>query len=267
MKRILAVMCIALATMIGTAGSAQAAPPSNDDVSGAVVVGSIPFATSVETGEATYAETDQCGEVASVWYRYTPSVDERVQISAIGSGFDTLVSVYTGDPSNLSLVNCSYQQMTTWLYSGQTYYLAAGTYSYEYPTPGQVGPGGTLQFAIDTTPPPITSVEVTVDRNATVDRNGVVTVSGTITCDQPADAYVSGNLTQRLGRSEARGSFYGYVRCGPEPTAWTGQGQSYTGLLFGPGNVSVTDGFAYGDDGYGDYAETWFASALHLRRR
>jgi len=59
---------------------ASAAPPSNDRESGAIAIGALPF-TSQDTMQATASEPRLCPTRASVFYSFTSSVTQRVQVS------------------------------------------------------------------------------------------------------------------------------------------------------------------------------------------
>lgn len=90
----------AVVTAIMVPGSALAAPPANDQFAAAtelvgqsdVAAGTNAEATK-ETGEPAHA-----GNLggASIWYRWTAPAGGRVVVSTCGSGFDTLLGVYTG---------------------------------------------------------------------------------------------------------------------------------------------------------------------------
>lgn len=68
--------------------------PSNDQESGAIPIGALPFTTSQDTTEATASGPNFCPTRASVFYSFTPSVTERVQVDTIGSDYDTILGVY-----------------------------------------------------------------------------------------------------------------------------------------------------------------------------
>ncbi|MBI5771885.1 MAG: immunoglobulin domain-containing protein, partial [Verrucomicrobia bacterium] len=80
---------------------AASTPPTNDNFANAWVLppnlgtalGSNAGATG-ETGEPSHWNAS--GTASSVWYRWTPAVSGTAQIDTIGSGFDTVLAVYTG---------------------------------------------------------------------------------------------------------------------------------------------------------------------------
>ncbi|HEY6940267.1 Ig-like domain-containing protein [Dokdonella sp.] len=140
---------------------------SNDNWSGATVIGSLPFADlGVATNAATVEATDPVsicfvGAYGStgrgtVWYRYTtgPQV-EYLNLSTQGSDYDTVVNVYTGSPGNFTQVmgGCNDDGV------GITQSLIAGlrlqpatTYSFEVLSHGTTTFGGTLNFAVGAAP-------------------------------------------------------------------------------------------------------------------
>jgi formylglycine-generating enzyme required for sulfatase activity len=76
-------------------------PPSNDNFTNRVVIGSAGGAVSGSNVGAT-KETEepnhywQEGGTRSVWWTWTPAASGEVEISTEGSSFDTVVAVYTG---------------------------------------------------------------------------------------------------------------------------------------------------------------------------
>jgi hypothetical protein len=117
-------------------------PPGNDAFSGAfmlplpsTVTGTTTRAT-METGEpAPYSPTKDCGIFGvsnSVWYRFTPQYDGRLELNTEGSSFDTVLALYRGSSlSWLQQVNCSNDNsLPNWtdhmyapVSAGQTYYV------------------------------------------------------------------------------------------------------------------------------------------------
>jgi hypothetical protein len=246
MRRFLLVLCVLVVAVVGNPQAALAAPPSNDDISGATVFTGLPFTDSVDTTEATYAATDAGCGLATVWYEFTPTESGVVELHTVGSTYDTTLALYTGDPSAPTLLQCNddsvyglLSQIVAEVVAGETYYISAGTCCGSA-EPGTVGPGGNLVFTAQAAPPPVTEVSLTVDPQARVTRDGVVTVSGTVTCDQPASGHVSVSVEQRFTRMLAQGSSFASVECSPTPTDWSVQLGSYTGVIFGPGRATLT---------------------------
>ena len=146
---------VATAGLLGAA-PAQAAPPPNDTFAGAKVITSLPFSDTLDTTQATADQTDSqvasgCGVggvlSTSVWYAFTPSTDENVNIDANGSNYFIGLGVVTGAPGSFTPVQCSLSSTTSFVArAGETYYLDV------------VGPfgGGTLKLSVTGVPEPAT---------------------------------------------------------------------------------------------------------------
>ena len=79
---------------------AMAAPPANDSFSTPVVLGDLPVSISTNNIDATLeaGEPSAWGyEGASVWFRWTAASTETVQIDTLGSDFDTMLAIWSGD--------------------------------------------------------------------------------------------------------------------------------------------------------------------------
>jgi hypothetical protein len=265
MRKALIVLCIIATVVLGTSSVAHAAPPSNDDIANATVITTPTFSDALDTREATAAATDLGCGAATVWYQHTPSTNTQIQVET--GGYETFVGLFSGDPSSPTNEICTQYSMTATLQAGQTYYISVGSSYWGPPPPGAVGPGGDLVVNMYTQeiPPLLTSMTATVD-SVTVDRVGVVTISGTVTCDQVANAYISGSLVQRFQRTLAQGYVNAYASCGPEPTTWTTQLASYTQTIFSSGKATL-QAYAYAYDYWGGYATVDLTRDVQLRRR
>ena len=97
--------------------------PANDHFASATLINDISYSNSVNINEATQDPTDPdnigpCDGKQlnignnSIWYKYTPSVNESIAVDTIGSTFapnidlDTFIAVWTGTEGSLSLVKC-----------------------------------------------------------------------------------------------------------------------------------------------------------------
>lgn len=136
-------------------------PPANDDIDAATSVTAVPFSDAIDAGTATTAADDPSstcgGQGPSVWYDFTPAQAGRYQVSTEGSGYDTLLTVYTGSRSALGEVACNDNYMPIGSYqarlrfdvsAGMTYHIAVTWGGGLYP------PAGTLQFGVTQAPPP-----------------------------------------------------------------------------------------------------------------
>jgi PKD repeat protein len=118
MKRVLvatiSILLVAVFALPGpnldaSAGLFDSPPPTplqNDDFDNATVIDGLPFTDAQDTSTATWAsdDPDSCSSNGSVWYTYTPTSDIYVDADTIGSGFDTVLSAYTGTRGSLEMV-------------------------------------------------------------------------------------------------------------------------------------------------------------------
>lgn len=146
-------LLLGLLASIALAPTAGAAPPNNDAFGNAQLIdGALPLevtGTNVdatgEPGEPKHAGTDGG---ASVWFRWTPSVDMGVRLATCGSDLDTLLAVYTGAaPAALTEVASNDQ----WCGNGSEvgFFALAGT-TYSIAVDGWRGAQG--EFALSLAP-------------------------------------------------------------------------------------------------------------------
>ncbi|HKP18226.1 MAG TPA: metallophosphoesterase [Gaiellaceae bacterium] len=159
-QRRLCALAIA-ATGLLAAGASSAAAPSNDSFSAAAVLtaatgsrdGSNVEATK-EAGEPNHADNAGGG---SVWYRWVAPSTGTATFDTVGSGFDTMLAVYTGSSvSGLTLV-AQNDDFLGWKWTskvgfaataGTAYYVAVDGYN-----DGANGPArGTFALNFDLTP-------------------------------------------------------------------------------------------------------------------
>ena len=142
-------------------GSAPAAPPDNDNFSAAIVLraatgsyfGANQEATK-ETGEPLHAGN---AGGASVWYRWVAPSTGVATFDTFGSGFDTVLAVYTGPSVDALTPVASNDDALGWKWTSQagfpvsagtTYYIAVDGYN-----DGTSGPAkGTFSLNWDLTP-------------------------------------------------------------------------------------------------------------------
>jgi hypothetical protein len=105
-------VCLVLATAPAAHGQ-----PANDDCSAATVIGTIPFADSVDVSAATQDAGDpvfRCDlglpaqpHGSTVWYRYTAPAAVHLEIATFGSDYDTIVGAFRGSCGGLTLAFCN----------------------------------------------------------------------------------------------------------------------------------------------------------------
>jgi uncharacterized repeat protein (TIGR01451 family) len=198
------------------------APPANDDFDNAFVISATPYTYSQDTSLATTAADDPvfqaCGTAGgrvhshSVWYRFTPSTDGTLHVDTSGSGYDTVLAVWTG--SRASLVTAACDDDVSWPSdptSSVDLDVAAGTaYHIEVVSYGN-GSGGSLVLNAALSAPTVTkplylhrlaSAVTIVDGTSTgeiMDRQTVWGGPVTVTFDsQPAYFYLYPGLQGAL---------------------------------------------------------------------
>src|SRR5262245_43001746 len=163
----------------GPAGTSitYAAPPANDDFASATSIVGISYTNSISLNEATQDVTDPdnigpCDGFQlnkgnnSVWYKYTPGVNESLAVDTIGSTFapgddlDTFIGVWTGTEGNLNLVECDddnlagqTSELSFVAIAGTTYYFEVAVFNCFVGDPPNCGQqvGGNLKFNINIT--------------------------------------------------------------------------------------------------------------------
>jgi hypothetical protein len=230
-----------LAGLTVVIGSTSAwAAPANDDIAGAVVIPGLPFTHRVNTTEATVAPSDPTtacsGPTATVWYTFTATETTRVQVDTVGSDYATTLGVFTGTLAQLTEVTCSGGGPN----STVRFDVTAGTEYFVMAGPCCDAPvGGNLVVHADVAPPsPV--IDVTLDGRGVVTNAGRTTITGSVRCNVAGEAALGIELVQRHGRLVARGSGGVSVACGPTPTAWSLQVDSFTEVAFRPGQTEVT---------------------------
>jgi hypothetical protein len=129
-------------------------PPANDDFDDAIQITGLPFSDSNrDTRAATTAADDpDCfGREATVWYRFTPDQDARVEISTAGSNYSTSLSAYTGERGSLTQVGCTTTAIPGPLpvlrldvSAGVTYHIMVAAASFGFPAAG-----GSLSLSVE----------------------------------------------------------------------------------------------------------------------
>ena len=242
---------IACSFVIVAAVPAHAASPANDDESGAVRIGALPFTATQDTTEATTSGPDICSKSGSVFYRYTPSSDTRVQIDTIGSDYDTELGVYRRTRAGIDRVACDDDRF--YPQSGVRFLARAGERYYVMASRERRA-GGSLTLTVTEVAGGAFTASTTVT-GATYDaETGNATVTGTIECSKRSVYYVEMELRQlrHHGLFVAHGYSYDEDTCTPEDGGtWTVEVESESGVAFGAGDAHV-ESFLYASDGFGN---------------
>lgn len=241
-RRSIAVAMVAGLALAATAGPAEAAPPSNDTEAGAVTIGGVPFVHEADTSEATRGGPSFCSNRASVFYRFTPMEDARIQVDLIGSDCDTTLGLYTrGIDGRVEPIACSDDRIG--LAAGVRLRAVAGT-TYHFMVGRSCGDdGGRLVFTVSEVVPAPLETTFDVASPGTVEpATGVATISGTLMCTKRANVYLEGTLRQLRGDLfVARGSWWFSGVCTPEtPLEWSSEVETGTSVVFGSGPATAT---------------------------
>ena len=130
---------------------AKQSPVANDTCDGATVIGSSQFADAVDATQATTDSNDPFGSCAcgqnghSVWYRFTPEQSGDVTVDTAQSGYDTVLSVYTGSCGAPVALTCNDDSNGT-LQSQVSFPATAGTTYLIEVTSYCSAPAGPLQL-------------------------------------------------------------------------------------------------------------------------
>ena len=238
-----ATLATTLPLLLATALPAAASVPSNDDISNATVIASLPFHDIADISQATFdPSTDQSfcfGGDHTVWYTFTPASDERVAVDPSNSITNVALSVdvFTGSPGALSFVGCGtggaghgpgFILNAT---GGVTYWIMASA-----PSSGTVT---NLDLWVYLAVAPQATFSVTGGRR---DPAGNVTVSGTLDCSGtvPNGVSVGGTVSQPVGRlNSVTANFATRITCAHGLT-WTALAQPATGrFVGGPATINA----------------------------
>jgi len=148
----------------GHNAGAQPSPP-NDNFASAVAIASLPFndlnvntsGATTEPGEPLPSLGDCTDITKTVWYRFTPAANVVLQGDTFGSGFDTVLAIYTGTgfPS-LTNIACNDDAGLDSLQSKVVFSAAAGV-TYRFQVGGFPGldESGSLDFHLAVASAPI----------------------------------------------------------------------------------------------------------------
>jgi hypothetical protein len=241
---------ISTAATFAFASTALAAAPPNDTFSGATPITSLPFSTTEDTTQATIDSADAAAALAcgaggfqlsnSVWFSYTPSSNQLIQIDTSGTDYSVGLAVVAGSPdTGFSSVNCGLGSGVFSLNAGTTYHIDFAEFG--------AGTGGTLNVSIGSLPNPISAFSI--DSTASFDKtSGSATVTGSITCPGGAFAFGSGQLsTDPHGRNAAItgptffGSPLSALTCDGTPHPWSVTIAPQSGLFKGGPATATID--------------------------
>ena len=227
--------------------SVDGMPVPSDACADATEVGTTPYTASTYTPGATTAADDPLMTCSfggpqqnsnTVWYRLTPAVDQLLTATTDGSGYDTVLGVYTGSCGSLVQVACDDDSgegtrsriAGLLLTGGTTYYIEVADW-------GTAG-GGPLELSLTTTASP--GVVVTPTSGLTTTEAGGTASFTVVLATEPTGTVVIDVASADPGEGTAS----------PAQLTFTG---SAGGTWATPQTVTVTgadDAIADGDQGY-----------------
>ena len=238
--RLAVILAAAVPLLAANAAPALASPPSNDDISNATAITSLPFNDIVDISQATFAPTDVSfcfGQAQSVWYQFTPATSGQVAFDSSLSNQPISIDVFTGSPGALSFVGCG--QGGGGDTGGFILNATGGTTYWIMASPICCISVPTLNLWVYLAVPPHATLSVT---GGSVDQAGNATITGTLDCvgTVPEGVGISGSVTQAVGRlSSVSGSFATSTTCA-SALGWKAFAQPNAGRFAGgPATVSI----------------------------
>jgi hypothetical protein len=261
---------------VSTAITVIPPPPVNDDFSAAVAMPGIPSTYTEDATTATTAPDDPwCyGNAQSVWFKYTPSTNMRIEANTFGSNYDTTLGVFTGSRGALTPVSCNDDANNT-VQSRVRFDAVAGTTYYFMVSSGYYpSSAANLVFNLVVAPPPFSFTPTVEQFGTVVASTGQVTLSGTVTCNEPAYVILNGEIKQTKGGVPVNGYWEAFVPCnGATPwTAnvfpwWIALRAGHAAALFGGGKASVGVSAGAVDPDTGEFKGINFATIVTLRAK
>jgi hypothetical protein len=199
----------------------DALPPApNDDVP--TVVGSLPFADSVDASTSTAGQDDpECtGSAHTVWYSYTPQEDVRLLARTSESPWDTVVAGYQVTTGGLDQLFCTDSPDVTFkAHGGSTYLIMVGNW-YD-------APAGDLHFSLDEAPAPVEVDAKISDEGRIRNVSGAARITVRIRCSEVASVNLSGLVKQRRDDVIVSTGFNKSGECNQRWTAFTATANPY----------------------------------------
>lgn len=232
------IAAVIVPVVLAAAVPAWAAAPSNDDISNATVITSLPFHDNIPDMTQATADpaTDQSscgGRQQTVWYTFTPAVSEQVAFDPNQSSDFIAIDLFTGSPGALNFVACGQGGQDGFGGPGVILNATGGTTYWIMASSACCILTGSLDLSVYLAAAP--QATLSVNAPGTVDRGGNATISGTADCTGtvPGGAVVSGTVRESVGRlNSVTASFSTTVACG-HAVAWTALAQPAAGKFTG----------------------------------
>jgi hypothetical protein len=245
--RVLAILAVVL-PLLAAGTAASAAPPANDDINNATVIGSLPFHDVQDLSEATFdfsTDSSHCfGSDHSVWYTFTPASDERVAFDPSPSApGEIVIDIFTGSPGALTFVTCGAGGAGGFDTSGAILSATAGTTYWIMASTLCCASSPILDLSVYLAVAPQATISVT---GGAADLGGNASITGTVNCvgTVPLGGRITGNVRQAVGRQgSVTANFATTTNCAPALT-WAALAQPSAGkFVGGPATVNATASF------------------------
>jgi hypothetical protein len=192
--------------------------PPNDDITGAIVIRSLPYSNTQQTGAATTARDDpaSCTPYGhTVWYEFTAPSRLRLEIDTSNSLYPTTVDAYTRSANGaLTPVPCNTDTTAKLGFetvAGETYFIMVAS--------NGDAPGGLLVLSAQTG----LLVDVSITSSTVSNVDGTAMLAGTLTCSESAFVDLFIELRQRVAKGIADDTevLVGLSCNGRTATPWT----------------------------------------------
>ena len=247
-------------------------PPPNDDFDHPTVVPSIPFAQSYDATNATVAADDPfCfGRNQTLWFKYTPSSNVRVEANTFGSNFDSTLSVYTGARGSLTQIACNDDSGSTLQSRVRFDAIAGTTYYFMVSSLSQASLAGLL-FNVIEAPPAFSFVPSVAQFGSVSASTGTAAINGSVKCSGPSYITIFGQVKQMHGGTPITGNFSAFIPC-DGTAAWVAavsyQAAIFHGrsvALFVGGKASITATATAFEPDTGEFKQVNFSGTITLK--
>jgi hypothetical protein len=242
--RLAATLAAIVPLLVVTASPASAQPPSNDDISNATVIASLPLRDTLDISQATFdfsTDSSFCfGSDHSVWYSFTPATSEQVAFDPSASNGLIAIDVFTGAPGALSFVGCGQGGFSGFNNSGFILNATGGTTYWVMASTVCCVPAPNLDLSVYLAVAPQATISVT---GGSFDRGGNATITGILDCAGTAlnGAAVSGSVRQSVGRLSSVSADFATTAPCARAVGWTALAQPSAGkFVGGPATVNAT---------------------------
>jgi hypothetical protein len=196
--------------------------PANDELSGATAL-TLNTPVTQDTTLATAAPSDPTDCTFgpthnTVWFSFTPTVSQPLNLDRSGSNYEGVVSVLTDLGSGPAVIACGFR------FAAGLRFDATGGRTYYFMDSAESEGGGQLRLTLS----PGIAMTVVVNPTGTVSRSGTAVVSGTLACNPGVGVDPNREaptlrivLRQRISKTLViQGSENLRIPCPTTPTAW-----------------------------------------------